>query len=106
MSDKIIAIKIDVTKIDKNRLFPGKNGRKYLDAVLFLNEEADQYGQNGMITQSVSKEERESGVKGAILGNVKVIRGGNSNSHPNQPSQAARVVPANNVAPQDDDLPF
>jgi Ser-tRNA(Ala) deacylase AlaX len=69
---KLIAIKIDVTKIDKERLYQGKKG-SYLDATVFLNEEEGQYGDNGMITQSVSKEEREAGVKGAILGNVKIL---------------------------------
>jgi len=69
---KLIAIKIDVTKIDKERLYQGKKG-SYLDATVFLNEEEGQYGDNGMITQSVSKEEREAGVKGAILGNVKML---------------------------------
>jgi len=69
---KLIAIKIDVTKIDKERLYQGKKG-SYLDATVFLNDEEGQYGDNGMITQSVSKEEREAGVKGAILGNVKIL---------------------------------
>lgn len=69
---KLIAIKIDVTKIDKDRLFQGKKGQ-YLDATVFLNDEEGQYGDNGMITQSVSKEEREAGVKGNILGNVKIL---------------------------------
>lgn len=69
---KLIAIKIDVSKIDKARLFEGKKG-SYLDATVFLNDEPGQYGDNGMITQSVSKEEREAGVKGNILGNVKIL---------------------------------
>jgi len=82
---KLVAIKIDVTKIDKARLFQGKNGAQYLDATVFINEEPGQYGDNGMITQSVSKEERESGVKGAILGNVKVLGEFGSNA----PTQSA-----------------
>lgn len=69
---KTISISIDVTKIEKARLYKGKKGT-YLDAVLFLKDEPDQYGNHGFITQSVSKEEREAGTKGAILGNVKVI---------------------------------
>jgi len=69
---KTITLKIDVDKIDKDRLFKGKKGT-YLDAVLFLNEEDDEYGNNGMIVQSVSKEEREAGTKGAILGNAKMF---------------------------------
>ena len=77
----IIALKIDVNKIDKARLYKGEKGT-YLDAVVFFNEEADQYGNNGMITQSVSKEEREAGTRGAILGNVKVVGGGTPSPQP------------------------
>ena len=69
---KTIALKIDVTKIDKKRLYKGSKGT-YLDAVLMYDSEDDQYGNNGMIVQSVSKEERESGVKGNILGNGKEL---------------------------------
>jgi len=70
---RIVRLKIDVTKIDKERLFSGKKGT-YLDATVFLNDEAGQYGDNGMITQDVSKEERESGAKGAILGNATIFK--------------------------------
>jgi hypothetical protein len=68
----IVNLKIDVTKIDKDRLYKGKSGT-YLDAIVFLKDETDQYGNNGMITQSVSKEEREAGVRGSILGNAKIL---------------------------------
>lgn len=84
----IIALKIDVSKIDKNKLYKGKKGT-YLDAVLFLNTEQDQYGNHGMITQSVSQEERAQGVKGAILGNCKVIKGDSPNTSTSQAVQAA-----------------
>ena len=96
---KLIAIKIDVTKIDKARLFEGKKG-SYLDATVFLNDEEGQYGDNGMITQSVSKEERESGVKGNILGNVKILgEFGDNNSAP-------APAPAPSGSASMDDIPF
>lgn len=68
--------KIDVTKIDKTKLFKGAKGT-YLDIAL-IETPNNQYGDSHMITQSVSKEEREAGVKGAILGNIKTLetRGG------------------------------
>lgn len=68
-----VAIKIDVTKVNKDRLFNANSGAKYLDAVIFLRPAdcPDQYGQHGMITESLSKDERDNGVKGAILGNAK-----------------------------------
>ncbi len=70
----IIRIKIDCKKIDKARLFAGKNGALYLDATLLENRDGvDQYGNDGMIVQDVKKEEREAGVKGAILGNFRIM---------------------------------
>ena len=73
MSKVGITLSIDVSKIDKSKLFTGKKGT-YLDAQVFIDlGDADQYGKNGMITQAVSKDERQQGVKGAILGNCKVF---------------------------------
>ncbi len=61
--------KIDVTKIDKSFLFKGKSGT-YLDVALIPNKSCrDQYGNDGMIVQSVSKQARQEGKKGPILGN-------------------------------------
>lgn len=68
-----LSIKIDVTKIDKSRIFEGKKG-KYLDLTTFIDtENEDQYGNHGFISQATSKQERQSGVKTPILGNVKVF---------------------------------
>lgn len=71
----MIAIKIDVTKIEKERLFQGKNGAQYLDCVL-IDTPNDKWGNSHMVVQSVSKEEREAGKKGPILGNAKTVGGG------------------------------
>ena len=106
---KLIAIKIDVTKIDKKRLFQGAKGQ-YLDAVVFVSDEEGQYGDNGMITQSVSKDEREAGVKGNILGNVKIL--GTFDDKPqaqaNNHQQAGHPMPqgAATAAADGDDIPF
>ena len=68
-----VSLKIDVTKIDKARLFKGAKGT-YLDATVFIDvDDLDQYGNSGFIAQSVSEDERNSGVKGNILGNCKVF---------------------------------
>jgi hypothetical protein len=91
MSKKMIQLKIDVSKIDKSKLYNGKKGT-YLDATLFLNDQVDQYGNHGFIVQSVSKEERESGVKGTVLGNVKIF-------------QKAEQSENQNIG-SDNDLPF
>lgn len=68
-----VSLKIDVSKIDKARLFKGQKG-VYLDATAFIDlDQLDEYGNSGMIFQDVSKDERAQGVKGNILGNGKVF---------------------------------
>jgi hypothetical protein len=74
---KLISLNIDVSKIDQRRLYKGKKGQ-YLSATLFLKEEVDQYGNNGFIVESITKEEREAGQKGTILGNAKFMASGSS----------------------------
>ena len=91
---KTIAVNLDVKKIDKTKLYVGKKGT-YLDAVVFLKDEEDEYGNHGFIVQSVSKEERDKGVKGEILGNVKLL-----GQQPKEPKEQ----PIEEV--DDDQLPF
>lgn len=102
-----ISIKIDVTKIDKSRLFKGEKGT-YLDLTTMIDlDELDQYGNNGFIAQSVSKEERQNGVKTPILGNTKVFWRDESGGQQSRPAQQggnqSPAAPDNNF---DDDLPF
>lgn len=74
---KLISLSIDVDKLDVKRLYKGKKG-KYLSATLFLKEEVDQYGNNGFIVESITKEEREAGQKGTIIGNAKFLVSGSA----------------------------
>jgi hypothetical protein len=67
-----IALKIDVTKIDKTRLYEGKKG-VYLDALLMPNKTESQFGDDGFIVQSISKEAREAGERGPIIGNFRYL---------------------------------
>ena len=70
-----ISIKIDVSKIDKDRLFKGAKGT-YLDLTTFIDtDNPGQYGDHGFISQSVSKDEREQNIQGNILGNCTVFFG-------------------------------
>jgi single-stranded DNA-binding protein len=108
MSKVGVKLKIDVSKIDKNLLFKGTKG-VYLDATVFINlDEPDQYDNNGMITQDETKENREGGKNGPILGNCKVFwkDGGQHSNHSNKPANK----PAAKAAPEfdtfDDDIPF
>jgi len=112
----IVALKIDVMKITREKLFTGKNGAKYLDCVVFIDNEKGQYGDNGMIVEDVSKEDKANGVKGAILGNCRIIRGevagqshgpGIANQMRPPMQQATPVRGASNNYQQDDsEIPF
>jgi len=105
MADKIIKMKIDVSKIDKSRLFKGEKG-VYLDCTLLYNETADQYGNNGMIVQDVPKAEYEKDktLKGAILGNGKVFGAPAPAAKPGEESGTQLNGGAGAEVP--DDLPF
>lgn len=116
MSKVGINFSIDVTKLDKSKFIQGKKGT-YANMVAFVNlDEKDQYDNNGMITQQVSKEEREQGVQGAILGNVRVFwsdtKNGNNNTQygnqqSNEPSKTANYDPDSADAEYyDDRIPF
>jgi len=98
-----VSIKVDVKKIDKARLFQGKQAI-YLDATVFLDtEDTDQFGNHGMVTQDVSKEERAQGVKGNILGNCKIFYTdkGRADQQSQQPAQQQNPIPDDS-----DSIPF
>lgn len=107
-----VSLKIDVTNIDKARLFKGQKGT-YLDATVFIDpDNQDQYGNNGMITQDVTKAERDAGTRGEILGNCKVFWSeGASGGYPNEPAQQSPQQPqgqqhSGGFDSFDDDIPF
>jgi hypothetical protein len=94
-----LSVKIDVTKIDKKRLYEGKKGT-YLDLTTFINtDETNEYGDHGFISQSLDKEEREQGLQTPILGNVKVF-------YTDQDQQAQQAPQAPKQDNFDDDIPF
>ena len=120
-----VEVQIDVTKIDKARLYQGQKG-KYLTMTTFIDtEQQDQYGNNGFIAHKKGQEEQANP---PILGNVKVFWSDSVQQQaPQQPQrQQAQQAPRDNqgftaaqggfqqpkVNPQepnidfDDDIPF
>lgn len=96
---QLVAVSIDLTKIDKSRIINGAKGGKYVNLTVSVNDEADQYGNNVSIWQSQTKEEREAKASRLFLGNGKSLWSGDTQSKENkpQPNQGSLVV---------DDLPF
>jgi hypothetical protein len=70
---QIISCSIDVTKIDKSKLIEGKNGAKYFNFTVTVNDEPDQYGKDCSIALSQTKEEREAKAKRTFIGSGKTI---------------------------------
>jgi hypothetical protein len=96
---------IDLTKIEKSKIITqDKNGKtfesgsKYLNLVVWINEDEDEYGNIASIQVSNSKEERDAGSKSVYLGNLKQLE----SKKDDVPSDSA---PTDNGSVEDD-LPF
>ena len=63
--NRLITAKIDVSKIDKSKLFKGEKGT-YLDLTIWVNEVPDRFGNDISIEQRTAKEENK-----IFLGNGK-----------------------------------
>lgn len=100
----IIKTSINLDMVDKNKIYVGKKG-KYLPITITINDEVDNYGNQGPVVIEQTKEEREAKVAKTYLGNVKVVwtNGENVAAAPreDQPKAAAFVAETG-----DDDLPF
>ena len=97
-----VEVRIDVTKIDKARLYVGEKG-KYLTMTTFIDlDQKDQHDNNGFIAHKKEKDEQGNT---PILGNVKVFwsEQGQSQPKPQQAPQQQYKQPADNF---DDDIPF
>lgn len=102
-----VSLKVNCSMIEKARLFAGAKG-KYLDATVFIDlDQLDQYGNSGMITQDVTKDEKANGVKGPILGNCKVFWN-DGGAQQQSPIKVASAGPSHDSALDDfsGDIPF
>ena len=100
----IIATSIDLTKIPNDKIINGKKG-KYLPITITLNDELDNYGNNGPVTVQQTKEERDAKVEKVYLGNVKVVWT-NGDNVAAAPKGENPVAPAQVKEEVVDDLPF
>ena len=102
----IVKANINLDAIPKEKIYKGKKGR-YLPISITINDEPDQFGNQGPVCVDQSKEEREAKADKTYLGNVKVVwtNGTNVEVAPRdaQPQAAAAPQPAAQV---EDDLPF
>jgi len=99
----IIKTSINLNNIPKDKIYEGKKG-KYLPITITLNNDVDQFGNQGPVVVEQTKDERDAKAAKTYLGNVKVVwtDGQNVDRAPmdnNQPAAAPAPAPA-------EDLPF
>ena len=91
----IISASIDLNKIDKTRIIEGKNGAKYYNITVMVNDTKDKFDNDCSIQQGQTKEERDAKTAPVYLGNGRRVW---------ESTGKANTVSA---APKDmDDLPF
>jgi len=100
---RIISASIDLSKIDKNKIVPGKNGAKYYNIDIIVNDTANAYGQDVSISLPQSKEERADKAKKTYIGNGKTV-------WKNEPAISVEATEEPNIessaSASDKDLPF
>ena len=68
----IIKTSINLDNIPKDKIFKGKKGQ-YLPITITINDELDQFGNQGPVCVEQSKEERDAKTPKTYLGNVRVV---------------------------------
>lgn len=68
----IVKTSINLSAIPKDKIIPGKKGQ-YLPITITINDEVDQYGNQGPVIVSQSKEERDAKEQKTYLGNAQVV---------------------------------
>ena len=101
----IIKTSINLNNIPKDKIYNGKKG-KYLPITITLNNEPDQFGNQGPVVVEQTKDERDAKAAKTYLGNVKVVwtDGNNVDRAPYDSNQP--TAPASAPAAAEEDLPF
>ena len=99
----IIKTSINLNEIPKDKIYISKKG-KYLPITITLNNELDQFGNQGPVVVEQTKEERDAKAPKTYLGNVKVVWTNGSNVEPAPRDNNSAPAPA--PAAAEEDLPF
>tara|TARA_B100001109_G_C18695328_1_gene395347 strand:- start:132 stop:443 length:312 start_codon:yes stop_codon:yes gene_type:complete len=100
----IIKTSINLNNIPKDKIIVGAKG-KYLPISLTLNDEVDQFGNNGPVIVEQTKEEREAKASKTYLGNAKVVWTNGMNVDAAPRMDQPKAMPKTEAA-QEPDLPF
>lgn len=68
---KSLNVRVNLSKILKDRIYEGKTG-KFVDLTVYVNDEADQYGNDCSVILQQTKEDRDSKTR-HYIGNGKTV---------------------------------
>ena len=97
----IIKASFNLIAIPKDKIITGKKG-KYLPITVTVNDEPDQFGNQGPVCVDQTKEEREAKTQKTYLGNVKVVWTNGTFPEPNFGDAPVKQKPKVEA----EDLPF
>ena len=101
----ILKTSINLNAIPKDKIINGKKG-KYLPITITVNDDLDQFGNQGPVCVDQTKEERDAKEAKTYLGNVKVVWTNGDNVEP-APRDAEPAPPKQAPVPDEvEDLPF
>lgn len=74
---EIINVSIDISQFTANEIIAGKNGAKYINVAIMVNDTANKWGKNVSVSKPQSKEERQAKARKVFVGQgVSVWRNG------------------------------
>ena len=100
----IVKGSINLSAIPKDKIIDGKKG-KYLPITITVNDEVDQFNNQGPMIVSQSQEEREAKVDKVYLGNVQVVWSNGAFPDP-PPRDGQPAMQMNTSKEEEPDLPF
>ena len=101
----IASISIDLSKLDKSKIVNGKNGQKYYNLNIGINDLSDNYGNNIQVTEPQSQEQRAAKGPRTFYGNGKVFWT-DGKIEVAKKNEVTNPAPANSNVADNDDLPF
>jgi outer membrane lipoprotein-sorting protein len=100
---RIISASIDLNKIDKTLIVPGKDGAKYYNLDIIVSDTKNTYGQDVSISDKQTKEQREAKAKKKFIGNGKTVWSSEPTPETAQVIDETKKESNSNAG---DDLPF
>lgn len=103
---QLIELKINVAKINKEKLFIGKDGAAYLTLTVSVNDDVDKFGNDVSSYEQQTEEERKEKKDRNYLGNGKTFWAKGAKTAAEKAGGSGSAPAADSGKPPIPDLPF